>query len=541
MAHTPIYVGMSGTDYMAALNGNFIPIDEYEDEGARVYPNSVAANNHIDVNTAFASNTVVKMIGTFDLYGTIVIPAGKILYLVPGTQIELKADINGIQLNSESRIIGNGTKMFAYVLLYSKSIIYGDIADDLYAPFIDGIRFYGLADDSGSAIEFSCANPTQNLGTCTFAQIRNCQFQHFNKAINLDMKSSTNSWCSGTHISEVIFAAPIYAIYLNNGGYNSGLIEGRKISQTMISNLHLQAGDDTKAAVYCDALESEIRMRTFDTRDDGHDIILTTDSYRNQVISETIGRIRDLGTANYLFPPQHTTYALEELAVQADRPVKTMFHALGYKLKLDASLNVTGNPVSLWGDMTPNVNDATEATNGPTWVDNVVNSLPVIRAVGTDLLTLTDNIILSRRGSCVFIVMKISTLDSTGRTLFGGVDVLSFSNVATSTIQMTPSGGTDWINVAGAGLGTADFFLLEIAAGDNSARPQVYSDTNLVQTLVNGVAKDSTSPDMDFTISNLFDSSFIGDVAEIIIYDQNRPEDYRIEERNTLMLKYNIS
>jgi hypothetical protein len=335
-------------------------------------------------------------------------------------------------------------------------------------------------------------------------------------------------WISCTLIKDVFFSNPVYALYMNNGGLTGGL-SNREIRNTIVTDMIVQAGSLTKYCVYMDCMEAEIKLRTLDVTLGNYAVFIPADGINNTVISDTLNPIYDGGQRNSIFAQVAWSNMENVLGrVGLTNPTAT-FHRENTILWLDAALKVTGNPVATWGDNSPYINNATEATNKPALIPNVINSLPVIRASGSELLTLTNSITLSKNGCAIMMVMKISTLDATPRCLFGDSDLLSFTNVATSTIQMTPSGGTDWVLKANAGLGTASFFILDISADNGTVL--CYIDNILISTLVTN---------SDFVLDKLFDPSFIGDVAEIMVYRQPRSSDARKLDYDYLKAKYGL-
>lgn len=97
-----------------------------------------------------------------------------------------------------------------------------------------------------------------------------------------------------------------------------------------------------------------------------------------------------------------------------------------------------GDPVATWSDLSGNGNDATEATNTPTYQTNEINSLPIVRFDGiNDEMHIADDATLDVSNITIFSVVKLGS---------GGLAYICNKNYDGSSVAYSLRGQADAAN-----------------------------------------------------------------------------------------------
>ena len=185
-----------------------------------------------------------------------------------------------------------------------------------------------------------------------------------------------------------------------------------------------------------------------------------------------------------------------------------------------------GDPVATWSDLSGSGNDATEATNQPTYQTNEINGLPVVRFDGTnDKLAITDNATIDITTCTIFVVAKVTGVGVQGCFLVN-------KNYDGSTLPYSLAVRGDAVNTAGMASFSAGWHssgittdvrsdgLFHIFAGSHDGATLKY--------FIDGVLDDSAAWAANFPSNNqplyiatyFNDAEFTnGDFAEILVYN----------------------
>ncbi len=160
--------------------------------------------------------------------------------------------------------------------------------------------------------------------------------------------------------------------------------------------------------------------------------------------------------------------------------------------KADSLALTNGAAVSSWTDSSSNANHATQATaaNKPTFITNQINGKPIVRFDGTDFLT-TTVLIASTAAVSVYIVVKNSSTSPGNYLLSMGTDL-------NAIISEFVAGKWEYYSSPRTVIGntsTTVFQIIKTTVG-----------SSVLGGWVVGAWSSGSSP-------------FIGDVAEIIVYN----------------------
>ncbi len=209
-------------------------------------------------------------------------------------------------------------------------------------------------------------------------------------------------------------------------------------------------------------------------------------------------------------------------------------------LRADDISQTDGTEVTSWSDASGNNNDVSRGTSGPTFETNEQNGLPVLRFDGADLFSGTT-ILSGTTGRSVFIAVN----DGAGSGTFlelgagGGAgasyqvdDQISLDiNGANRVFNAAASGSFELITVSNMSAAQVGSVILRqdgAALGESSAS----NPTTSINTGSGGIVIGGTDAST---------SDFVGDIAEIIVYDEwlNRSQETVVE--NYLAAKWGIS
>ncbi len=225
-------------------------------------------------------------------------------------------------------------------------------------------------------------------------------------------------------------------------------------------------------------------------------------------------------------------------------------------LKSDFGLNYSnGNSVNLWSDFSGNNNNATQATSAqrPLYIDNQLNTHPVIRFDGTDDFLGISNYV-GTNNFTNFIISKTSETHEIDLEAISGTSGVSGQNYILGADHRVSDGG------AGISIGTNGISVYEHGSGYmpalavyngsvgsdfnsicvryNNKRPNIYKNLSLV------------SAGLTSTMSTIYNSTIIGsgnygnfngDIAEVIMYNYSLNDAQIIIVNNYLAAKYNIA
>lgn len=214
-------------------------------------------------------------------------------------------------------------------------------------------------------------------------------------------------------------------------------------------------------------------------------------------------------------------------------------------LKADSLMLTDGDPIPSWGDVSGNNNDATQANAlyQPTFQSGEINGFPVVRFDGVN--DFTDDA-LSYNAKTIFIVFRTSSTLQAGNELghiWGSYNELVH-------IAPEPRGGADQFGYSfdgnQSGTGTArygqDGQTFGALVDDGTYYQWSYDQTHIV-----AVEYDETESLTRSILGALVDNfpvgahHFGGDVAEIIVYDQELSQARRNIVENYLAAKYGVT
>lgn len=197
--------------------------------------------------------------------------------------------------------------------------------------------------------------------------------------------------------------------------------------------------------------------------------------------------------------------------------------------KADALALSNGNPVSTWMDSSGNLRDVTQIGSArPTYVTNVINSLPVVRFDGVDdYMTLAQSFI-SGGAWTVFAVAKsssgtgpIASNDAPGQrgwVFWRGTSGGNFETGGAAGTNYTASSGFDIITVKGG--------------------IEIYVDGGFNASSTRSIPSNSAP----FEVGRRnFSEKLTGDIAELIIYNSALTFAERVGVEMYLANKYSIS
>jgi hypothetical protein len=226
----------------------------------------------------------------------------------------------------------------------------------------------------------------------------------------------------------------------------------------------------------------------------------------------------------------------------------------GCQLWLDAN-QITGlsdgDAVGTWSDKSGQENDATQsdASYKPTYKTNIVNSKPVVRFDGGDLLATTSVVSALSSSATIFAVVKNPSTAS-------GDDIFLGHSTAASTAN-----NYLWIGIRN----TTGYAAMDMNGGntkvngDTDLRDDVFhihtgikgSDNTISRYGIDGgtYGTNSTSFTLSANVTNIggltYNSAAVsmiaGDIAEVIIYNSALSDGDRGDVETYLSQKYNIS
>jgi len=212
------------------------------------------------------------------------------------------------------------------------------------------------------------------------------------------------------------------------------------------------------------------------------------------------------------------------------------------------------DPVNVWVDASGNSNGFSVATGSPTYVSNGLNSLPIVRFDGDDGLQAPD-IISGNGGRTIFSVVLQNA--STGTSPFDGdADEASYF----LELNQDRSGGTGEsyllttepaIRVSGniifdtnPGLGNYSLLTYRNAGGSQIQNLEGFLDGATLGTSSTSNGTSTIDTDGGGTYLGGFGTSnttFDGDIAEIIVYNVELNDAQRIIIENYLAAKYDLT
>lgn len=213
--------------------------------------------------------------------------------------------------------------------------------------------------------------------------------------------------------------------------------------------------------------------------------------------------------------------------------------------KADSLVLTDGDPIATWVDVSGNNNDATQgnALYQPTFQTNEINGFPVVRFDGTN--DFTDDA-LTYNAKTIFIVFRTSSTLQPGNEL--GHIWGSYNELA--HIAAEPRGGSDQFGYSldgnQSGTGTARYGQDGQAYGalvdDGTYYQWSYDQTHIV-TVEYDETENLTRSILGGIVDNFSVGAqhFGGDVAEIIVYDQELSQVRRDIVENYLSAKYGVT
>lgn len=206
---------------------------------------------------------------------------------------------------------------------------------------------------------------------------------------------------------------------------------------------------------------------------------------------------------------------------------------------LDASTisGADNDPISSWTDISGNGNNATQGTGSfqPTLKTGVLNGLPVIRFDGTDdRLDFASNITSTAITS--FIVYS-RPLKSINTILTLGRHVLYNQNGNATTIYLSPE-KRNYISHPNNSFST---FMMSTGSNFSSGSIQLTDRTNILNTTRNSLWNNSSSAIGCRLLSSSYSLFFQGDIAEVILFDEELNSAKKNIISNYLGVKYNYT
>lgn len=209
-------------------------------------------------------------------------------------------------------------------------------------------------------------------------------------------------------------------------------------------------------------------------------------------------------------------------------------------LKADAITGLNDNDnISTWEDSSANGYDVTQGTGTkqPTYQTNELNSLPVVRFDGGDTLTNMTSIMSADPSFTVFAVAKSSDWDAATN------DVLNIGDDFTQAfILRTQSSNTMKVwqpntnNLTTGTITDSNWYYFSYTYN---------ASTNAAELFLDGVSADTATisgidPDKTYIGSFIDSFYFTGDIAEVIVYEQELSDTDRESVENYLATKYNL-
>ncbi len=204
------------------------------------------------------------------------------------------------------------------------------------------------------------------------------------------------------------------------------------------------------------------------------------------------------------------------------------------------------DPVSAWADFSGNSNDFAQVAGAdqPLYKTAIINGKPVIRFDGTSDFITGPSIISGNIGRTIFILSKMTSSTGSFDGLLMNLDYPQTGGSGT-TYSITPEVAVrvNGNRVFNENFGTTDFRLLTIrnAAGANVTAVEAYlegvslsqasASSAVINTGING-----TSLGWSDHVTDYFD----GDMAEVIIYNNELNNTQRIIVENYLGTKYGL-
>lgn len=202
-----------------------------------------------------------------------------------------------------------------------------------------------------------------------------------------------------------------------------------------------------------------------------------------------------------------------------------------------------------WIDLSGNGNDLTASGDNPTYVENGTNGKPAINFDGDDGFTATD-IISGNTGRTIFALLNPNTADgsstsnymalNSGSSGSGGQDF----DLSTEIEVRLNGGAPNWNTPANTGV--YNLITTSLATGDVANEIDTYLDGALltIASSFAGSETQSISTGTDGTFVGgvgATNGTFIGSIAEIIVYDQELNGAQRIIVENYLAAKYGLT
>lgn len=174
------------------------------------------------------------------------------------------------------------------------------------------------------------------------------------------------------------------------------------------------------------------------------------------------------------------------------------------------------------------------AANRPLFKWNVINGLPVVRFAATDALFSSSDLGI-QQPLTIFVVLNWTTDNDTNQIVYdanGGGNARLQINAASSPTRVAQFAGTT-LTGATTSFPTSKWYIVSsIFDGANS------------ETWLNGVSEVSgdagTADPVGFAIGIITANSFLGDIAELIVFNQRMYELDRKRVERYLSKKYNI-
>jgi hypothetical protein len=223
-------------------------------------------------------------------------------------------------------------------------------------------------------------------------------------------------------------------------------------------------------------------------------------------------------------------------AIDATGAIATAATTSGLRARFAADAIVglsDGDPVATWEDSSAQNNDATEATNRPTYQTNEINGLPVVRFDGTDDKLTASGLINNQTEWTIFVVVRNVTVTagdgvlgfhSTFSVGQGAANFQYRNNQAAAAVTIPGTPGTD-----------AHLITIKISS---SSSADAYFD---------GGSATNFDPSDTYTAgSDAFDLGVRGtafgnvDIAEVLVFNVALADADRESYRDDLISKYAI-
>ena len=215
----------------------------------------------------------------------------------------------------------------------------------------------------------------------------------------------------------------------------------------------------------------------------------------------------------------------------ANPTTKTVYR--WYKLAEANVMKDVGNIISNVADLSGNAGDLDTVTGSLLWVDNVLNSKPVMRFAGAESIATAFGVTITQP-TTICVVWKKNTLDGNVQVTYSGYDGANIQQLTSNDEAVIYYGGAAVIPYTKSSFSD---FMFSVVVFDG-ASSKIYED-NIEKASGNGGTEGLTG----IRFGSYLDSGywFKGDIAEIMIYQGDSTLQELQDLSNYVYLEYGIS